>query len=455
MFNVRRILGFPASIMLWRRSAPKDIDEHIRLNDRLQPNDSEEGEQLDPELPQPLQSFDRRGLFVTCIIQGLCFLWVPAILTFVVLNFVQHLVGATVWCLGRHCYVELFNPVISVPISNLQHFDERDHDVLGVLQLISKVAEIWFGFIAAALVSLITFRIAEREKGLSIGLITRPYEFADLLSLLDRSLWKAGKRLFCFTGVICIVCNLMGPAIAVLIIPHLRWIDTEEIGDRTFRSVGAADPPMANIDNYFWDSTTNDCSSDSFDNLSFSCAANPHASELDSWIGTYLADPWGDGLTQERGVKFRVNQTFAASSPHFTENQQYSALTWWAPCRQLLRSLGDDLDMVRTISGGATAPELDKLYVNETGDFLLIDPPDTYYRYNDTLRLILERNGPILGAIVQMHWAFEDNSTWTSIVDDERSIRCFRDYDLYFTPLSYNTSQGTYTKCVRTGKGWT
>ena len=83
-----------------------------------------------------------------------------------------------------------FNPVTSIPTSNVDHFDKRDHGVFTALQSISKVAEIWFGFIVASLVSLIGPRLAEKQKGLPIELITRPFEFADLLSLFDKSLLK-------------------------------------------------------------------------------------------------------------------------------------------------------------------------------------------------------------------------------------------------------------------------
>lgn len=245
----------------------------------------------------------------------------------------------------------------------------------------------------------------------------------------------------------------MGPAIAVLLIPHLRWIDTEEVGDMTFDSMGAADPPKE-LDRYFWDSTS-DCRSQDFENLAFSCAANPYASKLDSWISTYIAaDSFVDGLTQEWNVKFRVNQTFTASSPRFADGHGYPAVTWWTPSRQLLSSLDDDLSMVKKISKGANFTTLDTFYADTTARHLLIDPPDTYYRYNDTLRLNLERNGPILGAIVQMHWARNENSIWTVNVDDKRGVRCFGRYSLLYTPLYPTYPYGNYTKCVRVGNGW-
>lgn len=204
---------------------------------------------------------------------------------------------------------------------------------------------------------------------------------------------------------------------------------------------------------YFWDSTK-DCYDQDFEDLSFSCATKPYASKLDSWISTYIAaDGFVDGLTQEWNVKFRVNQTFAASSPHPANGHDYPAVTWWTPSRQLLSSLDDDLNMVKKISEGANFTNLDAFCANATARHLLIDPPDTYYRYNDTLRLNLERNGPILGAMVQMHRAFDESLIWTVKVDDKRGIRCFGKY-LFFAPLYPASSHGNYTKCIRIGSGW-
>jgi hypothetical protein len=438
-----------------RRRSSDQIRDSIILDSEPQSHNSESDDRPTSESYQPSQSAEERRLLVTCLTQALSFMWIPFVLTFMVFNFMNHIVGATLWCLGEHCDVELFNPVISIPIENLERFDKRDHNILGAMQILAKVFEIWFGLIVAALVSLTTFRIAEKKKGLPIGLITSPFSFADLLGLCDKAplFWRS-KCLVSFTAILCILCNFMGPAIAVLIIPHLRWIDTAKIGDRTFQSLGAADPPMADPTRYFW-SHTNHSSAEQFENQSFSCAADPYGSKLDAWISTYIAaGDFVDGLTQEWSVKFRVNRTFAATSPDFAENDEDLATTWWTPSRQLLSSLDDDLSMIEMISAGVSATDLDTFYGNSTDDLVLIDPPDTYYLYNDTLRLNLERNGPILGAIVQMHFAHDESLVWTSIIDDDRNITCFGQYDLSNTPLYAGSSPGVYTKCIRLGNGW-
>lgn len=440
--------------MFWQSRASDHIPDSLNLNDRSQSNRSEDDERLITESYRPTQSSESRGLVATYIVQVFFFLWIPLVLTFVVFNFKNHIVGATLWCLGKHCHVELFNPIISVPVANLERFDKRDHDILGAMQLLAKAVEIWFGFIATALVALITFKIAEKSKGLPIGLITNPFGFADLLGLFDTApLFWTSKRFVLFTSVLCILCNFMGPAIAVLIIPHLRWIDTEKIGDRTFQSLGASHPPSTDLTSYFWSNTN--CSKQDFELKSFSCAANTYDSKLDAWISTYIAAGNSvDGLTQEWNVKFRINQTFAITSPHSAEGEEFSASTWWTPSRQLLSSLDDDLTMIKQMSLGFSDEDLDEFYGDSTENFVLIDRPDTYHQYIDTIHLNLERNGPILGAIVQMHFAHGDDLVWTTKIDENRSVRCFGQYDLSDSPLYLDSAQGMYTKCVRLGKGW-
>lgn len=53
-----------------------------------------------------------------------------------------------------------------------------------------------------------------------------------------------------------------------------------------------------------------------------------------------------------------------------------------------------------------------------------------------------------------MHWASDRGTIWTTTIDDQRSIRCFIGYDLFFAPLYLTSFDGDYTKCVRLGVGW-
>lgn len=54
-----------------------------------------------------------------------------------------------------------------------------------------------------------------------------------------------------------------------------------------------------------------------------------------------------------------------------------------------------------------------------------------------------------------MWYNFNDSDKlFTVDVDYYRQIRCYKDYDLRYTPLNANTSFGTYTKCIQVGNGW-
>ena len=397
-----------------------------------------------------------------------------------------------------HWSITLFDPAFS---TTSQRFDEQDHNLLGALQIVAKLLEIWFTLIVAALVSKMTLRLAGRNEGLPIELLTRPSGFADLPGTLGEPLlrkarasilapkrvlldafhriWTAILSIFssnqrgsgnthrwririfvAITAVLCIVCNLMGPAVAVLVLPTLRWIPTTSVGDRTFDSIGAGEPPQTGLsggrDRYF-SMYTPDCSADDFNNLSFSCATDPYASKLDSWIGTYIAaGDYVDGLTQEWSVKFRVNQTSSASELESVDYLQNSPFTWWIPCRQILSSLDDDLNTVQMISLGYNKTFIDHEFGTDI-ERRLVDSPETYESYNNSLRLVLQRKGPVLGAIVQMHYDSDNTSTWTSKIDDQRSVRCYRNYDLTVAPFyeqRETTSFESFTKCVRVGRGW-
>jgi hypothetical protein len=516
------------------------LDENLGTKNTPGSNDSGSSN-LHDSPPASNSDHDKRGLISTCIVQAVYILWLAPILTLLIFNFRTHIVGASAWCPRNDCHAGIFNPDISMPIENLRRFDKQDHNLLGALQVVAKIIEIWFTLIVAALVSRLTFLLAKKRKGLTIGLLARPFNFADLRgtfesllwtseaeqdlpgtwkaikSILGRfwkatksipgfpgsrwevtksifgCLWKATKSIFpkseqppnaeqapnteqksskeprswliygfiAFTAILSVMCNLMGPAVAVLVLPTLKWIDTRPVGDLNFVSMGAGEPPQmapdAETDRYF--SSNTDCTEDDFENLTFSCAANPYASKLDSWIGTYIAaGEYIDGLTQEWSVKFRVNQTRALS----VEDQYSPAITsstWWTPSRQVLSSLDLDLTMVQLMSQGYSDPDMDWIYSEGIRNQLSLDSPDTYVNYNNSLRLTLQRKGPVLGAIVQMHGVSNSSTAWTSNIDDERSVRCFSNYDLLDAPFDVFLGttwilSGNFTKCVKVGSGW-
>lgn len=422
------------------------------------------------DLGQHPQISDQRGWVGTLLIQSICALWILPIVALQILNIRGHIIGASVWCPDQNCYVGWFDTIRSVVMSRLRTYDRRDHNVLGSLQFAAKGLEIWFELIAMGLVYLLTFLVARKmDDGLPIGFLTRPNEFADVPGLFDPLFWRTLPPIFkrnarpgClryrlrvylfigFTVFLCVLCNLMGPATAVLLIPSLQWADTPPIGDRTFVSINSESPPKSTKESYLWQFTPN-CTEEHFANLSFSCAAEPYAAKLDSWLGSYIASGYSvDGQTSERAVKFRLNATFSSSS---SLSEDYSDITYWAPSREMMTALDVDLSWLASVSWGYSEQELKQAHETFNG-YPFSDRPETYYLYNRSLQLNIQRSGPVFGAIVQTHFDYNDTASWTVEVDEHRLVRCYGNYDLGNSSVTTNTSLGVYTKCVRIGGGW-
>jgi hypothetical protein len=306
------------------------------------------------------QLSDKRGWLRTLLIQTACFLWLLPIAAILVLNFKQQIIGASAWCPKRDCYVGWFNQISIIPLQNLQNFDRHNHNLLGALQLVAKALEIWFGLIVLSLVYLITFFIAGRHDGLPIGYLMRPSEFANLPGLFDPLLWrllpsvtrakantesrKYRPKIYLFVSItvfLCLLCNLMGPATAVLALPSLQWIDSPLVGNRMFGVMNSGSPPRSSADSLgpFKDTY---CTEEDTTNLSFSCATHPFASQLDSWIQSYIASgDYHKGIGMQEGVTFDFNATYSIPSSDVL-NLNYSDVTWWAPSRQVLSNLNHD-----------------------------------------------------------------------------------------------------------------
>lgn len=442
---------------------PQGSFEAIGLCSLPPSRNSEEGHnQATLELGKHPQLAEKRSWLKTVLFQTACALWILPVAVLLTLNIKKHIVGASAWCPDKDCYVGWYNPVRSIPLANLRDFDRRDHNLLGALQFAAKALEIWFELIALALVYLITFLIAGKRDGLPIGFLTRPTEFSDLPGMFDPLLWKTLPRMFGakkgsggmrfrlriylfvgFTVLLCILCNLMGPATAVLALPSLQWIDTPLLGNRIFQDLKAGQPPTKMSADVF-DSVTTNCSEEHLRNLQFSCAANFQASQLDSWIESFLASGiFENGQTQEGGVKFSLNQTFGVTNGTNISTQTATNIINWVPNRQVLSELNGDLAVMSAMSLDLGADDL-----GDVEGLNWSDDPNSYSLYNRSLQVAVQRVGPVIGSIMNGHHDRDDSDTWTTIIDDSREIRWYANYQLEYPPFD------TYTKCVRVGSGW-
>ncbi|KAK8213604.1 hypothetical protein M8818_002908 [Zalaria obscura] len=224
----------------------------------------------------------------------------------------------------------------------------------------------------------------------------------------------------------------MGPATAVLILPSLQWVDTTSIGIGTFDRMNSDAPP--NPEGFFAVNLAGDCEEYDTD---FSCLADYWAVSLDAFITTSID---GGRLVSQQGyLIFGFNGTYEVSS-----NKTTSDFTYWIPNRQTLHDLEMDFFAVGEISTNVPA--------NESGVPATLY--DSYVPYNKSLQTQLQRSGPIVGCLPNMWLGSPWHDLNVTVVDSDRSIRCYEGYDISNTPRQEDTATGNYTKCIRTGTGW-
>ncbi|KAK5653266.1 hypothetical protein OQA88_9165 [Cercophora sp. LCS_1] len=129
---------------------------------------------------------------------------------------------------------------------------------VGVMQIVAKVLELWFILIACGFAYNIIWRLAQ-HRSLPMQYLFLHNRLADPMVFLSKSFWvgplrpKPGSRalLYAFSAlvvVLSLVCNLMGPAVAVLLLPTKGTAEVGSLIPRYFVqlkasvSVGPLDP---------------------------------------------------------------------------------------------------------------------------------------------------------------------------------------------------------------------
>lgn len=191
--------------------------------------------------------------------------------------------------------------------------------------------------------------MAAKPGGLPIGYLTRPTEFAELLNLFDPLLWSSAKGsdrrvshrawfLILLSAILCILCNLMGPATAVLAIPSLQWIGTKHIGNRRFVEINAGEPPGIDPNSWFSTQASYLCTAEQLLSHNYSCALDTSGHAMDAWLESCLSSHGNLGYTQALDLTFQVNSTAHFSSVVETQ-QNYTDFVFWVPGRQTLSNL--------------------------------------------------------------------------------------------------------------------
>ncbi|MCJ1449754.1 hypothetical protein MMC28_000082 [Mycoblastus sanguinarius] len=227
------------------------------------------------------------------------FLWLAPIITLLVLNFKRQIIGASVWCPFGKCSSDAFDDsAIAITVE----VDKKDHDILAGLQFVAQALEMWFMIIATALLYDVTMAFARSHWGLPVGYIWTHLEFSDIKNLINPLLWTSAfprpgassserKRfrsvkpfLFALLAVILtILTSLMGAATAVLLIPTLQWVETEQTPQQRFNGIALAQPPRR--DAVFPGS----CNNSQLLAGNFSCTSRVYGPSLDEWAATGLA----------------------------------------------------------------------------------------------------------------------------------------------------------------------
>lgn len=170
-------------------------------------------------------------------VQVFMLLWLVPVITLLVLNFQGFIIGASAWCYRGDCGVDHFTA--AKDRSQDERYSRESRNLVGVLQVVAKALEVWFVFITFSLVFLVTMKLAEHPYGLPLGFVTRPFQYADISSLFEGKLWTSFpprskvahdlhiQAFITFSIFLCLLCTVMGPAIAVMAIPALQWRNTE------------------------------------------------------------------------------------------------------------------------------------------------------------------------------------------------------------------------------------
>ena len=371
--------------------------------------------------------------------QILVLLWLAPIVSLLGLNLSNYSIGASAWCWHKKCFL---NPFDGYSVYQLaQKFDKQDHNLLGALQFVAKALEIWFGFIAANLVYTITIIIASQPHGIPIGFLATFAEFKDFVFLAAPFRWsaptvfskmsntprflKSKMILFLtFAAFMAIIANLMGPAVAVLVLPTLSWTEKNVTAVQQFTSLGIDEGPQGVYND---PSIFLNCSPGDLQNRWYSCTQYPYESILDAWVSFSVAEsqqnytPASDmpgisqsGISQELGVTF----TFNSSQPDAKKNAS-AIYKNWVPNRQVLRSISSDLD--------GYLNNLEPVYTNNTRNTTLIE----HSNHTRALQTTLKREGPLLGTVVNIYAPqIHTRGDFTKDGEQEKFVRC---YDGWFS----------------------
>jgi hypothetical protein len=271
--------------------------------------------------------------------------WLVPGIALLVLNARRTIFGASIVC--TRCGL---SPVDDYDTVDNPLLHNLDHDILGLLQVASRVLDIWFAFVAASLVFDLVMLLAWMGVGLPVAYFLMDLEFRQVASFLSMEKWTAavpsgaGARLrgrdegataklyafLVFAAMLCGLVNVMGPSTAILILPALRSFGHDLGPARTFERLATADPPRSAT-------IATGCTEPALSKRNYSCTADLYAPVLDSSVESVVASekqfllPGGFALLPSVSQEGSLASTFNVTDDGYL----------WAPSRQVLRELSD------------------------------------------------------------------------------------------------------------------
>ena len=363
--------------------------------------------------------------------------WAVPAIALLAMNLSGTIIGASTWCPRGNCPGVPNGP--NQTMADLtSKYDHENHNLLGGLQFLAKGLEVWFVYVAVGLVYYVTSLLARSEYGLPIGYLLTYVEFSDLLNALHPGLWTTAgaaaskdpqmrkKQIWrywgfaCFAAFMCIEANLMGPSVAVLILPTLQWVDMPQKYEQRFGTMLSSNPPAGS-------SAISGCNITDLSQQNYSCTDLVYSYSLDALVEYFIAQIQQNLLTPGEVTNFNsppsMEQALALRFNVSLENTNSSNTLYWAPNRQVVRALSNDTEMYWA-AGNDTNSE--------------------YAGYNNSLSTVLQREGPVVG----IDWNTWGGNATTTVVDENRQVRCYHGW--YYDRIN----QDVYAKCFRAGTGW-
>lgn len=392
---------------------------------------------------------DRRYKLSAALLRRLfdlfCLAWIVPIAILLALNYKNWIVGAGVGCHLKwrkdDCYIGLLGIDPSDASSRAAKLDQSDHEILGVLQLVAKALEVWFSIVATSLIYDLTMLLGRHGTGLPIAYLLTHVEFGDISTIFSHTFWTSSGlftrqrrktlALFAiFVALLCIACNLMGPATAVLVIPTLGWAEITVPGAERLNEIAASDPPSN-------PAIAVGCDASSLASGNYTCTDYylPMLDALSSAI-VYGLEEYQQGYSVNLGSFRETGLSFAFN---YTVSTNESVV--WSPNRQVLREMSNDfVEFEITQVGNRTFEEARSIAAtwNRALD------QDLFNSYRNVLDVTLSRRGPSLGTLLSS--CARGNAT-EIVVSEAKSVRCY--YFNWSIDGVYNGYQ-----CIRVGIGW-